>query len=47
MPNKHSLPPAPPGRRYIFRPWRRCPKTGRRIHASEYGLKAFPILIPE
>lgn len=29
-------------RRYIFRPWIHT-RNGRRIYASEYGLKAFRI----
>lgn len=43
---KHKLPPAPPGYRYIFRPWRKDPKTGKTLYASSYGLKAWPILVP-
>ncbi len=37
---------APPGYRYIFRPWRRHPKTGKILYAWQYGLKAWPILVP-
>lgn len=43
---KRTLPPPPPGYRYVFRPWRRCPKTGRRLYAKSYGKKAWPILVP-
>ncbi len=41
-----SLPPAPPGYRYIFRPWRKCAHTGKVLYAKAFGLKAWPILIP-
>lgn len=37
--------PLPPGKKMIFRPWRECPKTGKRIYASAYGKKAWPIII--
>jgi hypothetical protein len=30
--------------RVIFRPWREGP-DGRRIHASDYGYRAWPILV--
>ncbi len=43
---KRMLPKPPPGYRYIFRPWRRD-ESGRVIYASSYGLKAWPILVPE
>jgi len=43
---KRKLPPPPPGYRYIFRPWRKCPKTGERLYAKLYGLRAWPILVP-
>lgn len=34
----------PLGRRdVIFRPWRRDPKTGEKLWAKDYGLKAWPI----
>ncbi len=39
--------PPPPGFRYVFRPWRTCPKTGTRLYARAFGLRAWPILIPE
>jgi len=42
---KHQ--PPPPGMRYIFRPWRKCPKTGEIIYASAYGLRAWPILVED
>lgn len=41
-----SLPPAPPGYRYIFRPVRKCAHTGKVLYAKAFGLKAWPILIP-
>lgn len=44
---KSKLPPPPAGKRYIFRPWRRCAKTGNFIHASKHGLKAWPILVDD
>lgn len=43
---KRHMPP-PPGYRYIFRPWRTCPKTGERLYAKAFGLRAWPILVPE
>jgi hypothetical protein len=45
--SKNSLPPLPPGYRWVFRPWRTDPKTGKRIYASSYGLRAWPIAVPE
>lgn len=44
---KKPLPPPPPGYRYIYRAWRRDPATGALIFAKAFGLKAWPILIPE
>lgn len=35
----------PPGKKLIFRVWRTCPKTGRRLYAPAYGLRAWPILV--
>ncbi len=46
MPKKHLLPTPPPGWKYIFRPWRRDPHTGCILYASQFGLKAWPILVP-
>jgi hypothetical protein len=43
---KHTLPEAPPGYRYVFRPWRRCPITGQKLWARSYGKRAWPILVP-
>ena len=43
---KRKLLSPPPGYRYIFRPWRKCPWTGKRLYASTRGLKAWPILVP-
>lgn len=45
MSRKRRLPPPPPGYRYIFRAWRRNPKTHRIEYAAEFGLKAWPILV--
>lgn len=45
MTKRHT--PPPPGYRYVFRPWRTCPKTGTRLYAKAFGLRAWPILIPE
>lgn len=42
---KHSLPPAPPGKRYIYRPWRKCPHTNKLLYAKAYGIRAWPILV--
>jgi len=39
--------PPPPGYRYVYRPWRRCKQTGRKLYARSYGLRAWPILVPE
>lgn len=43
---KRKLPKPPPGYRYIFRAYRTDPKTGKVLHASTFGLKAWPILVP-
>ena len=40
-----TLPPPPPGKVYIFRPWRKCPFTGKLLHARAFGLRAWPILV--
>lgn len=37
----------PPGYRLVFRTTRVDPRTGRVLHARAYGLKAWPILVPE
>jgi hypothetical protein len=47
MAKKRRFPPPPPGYRYVFRPWRRDPATGQILYASNYGIKAWPILVPE
>lgn len=44
---KRKLPPAPPGYKYVFRPWRTDPRTGERLFASRYGLRAWAMLVPE
>lgn len=36
----------PPGYKVIFRPWR-TGKDGKRIYASTFGLKAWPLLVPK
>jgi hypothetical protein len=38
-----DTPPDKSGKRFVFRPWRRCPNTGRKIWAKEYGFKAWRI----
>jgi len=35
------------GKRYIFRPWRICPHTGKKIYASTYGFKAWRIPVDD
>lgn len=35
------------GVRYVFRPWRRDPRTGAKIWAKTYGLKAWRIPVSE
>ncbi|WP_210214545.1 hypothetical protein, partial [Sinorhizobium meliloti] len=42
---KNVLPPPPPGYKYIFRPWRKCARTGKVLWARTFGLKAWPILV--
>ncbi len=44
---KATLPPPPSGMKYIFRPWRRDPHTGKLQYAKAFGFKAWPILVPE
>ena len=44
---KHSLPPLLPGFKYVFRPWRTDPRTGKRLYARNYGFKAWPIVVAE
>lgn len=43
--SKH-VKPAPPGFKWIFRPYKRDPKTGDVMYARDYGLKAWPLLVP-
>lgn len=38
---------APPGFRYVFRTKRICPRTGKVLYARRYGLKAWPMLVPD
>lgn len=45
MTKRHTPPPT--GYRYVFRPWRTCPQTGERLYAKAFGLRAWPILVPE
>lgn len=40
-------PIVPPGTRFVFRPWRRCPHTGRIMWAKAYGLRAWRIPVEE
>ena len=47
MPKGHVSPPRELGVRYIYRPWRRCPSTGRVLWARHYGLKAWRIPVVE
>ncbi|HEX3664202.1 MAG TPA: hypothetical protein VHU23_03095 [Rhizomicrobium sp.] len=44
---KSHNPQPPPGMKYVFRPWRTDPKTGRKIYASTFGFKAWPMLVPD
>ena len=44
---KKALPPAPTGFKYVFRPWKRDPRTGAIIYASSYGKRVFCFLVPE
>jgi hypothetical protein len=44
---KHTFPPVPPGKRLIFRPWKTDPQTGERIYASQFGKRAFAIIVDE
>lgn len=41
-----SYPPAPPGYRYIFRPWKKCPHTGRVLWANAHGKRAWMMMVP-
>lgn len=43
--DKRSFPPPPPGKRLIFRPWKTDPKSGERIYASQFGKRAWPIIV--
>jgi len=36
-----------PGKRLIFRRYRRDPRTGRVLDARDYGLKAWPMWVDE
>lgn len=47
MAKKSHHPPPPSGYRYVYRPWRRDPNTGRILYAASYGFKAWPMLVPE
>lgn len=33
----------PDGKRVIWRPW--ITKNGKRVYASQYGMRAFPIVV--
>ncbi len=39
-----KLPDVPEGYKVIFRPWRTLP-NGKRLYASAYGLKAWPLVV--
>lgn len=40
--------PIPPkGKHYIFRRYRKCPKTGIILDARKYHVKAWPILVDD
>lgn len=39
-----KYPDLPPGKKIIFRPWITGP-DGRRIYASTYGKRVFPIIV--
>lgn len=43
MKKKTKYETAPPGKKYIWTTW--ITKHGRRIYASQYGLRAFRILV--
>ncbi len=47
MANRHAPSPRPTDARFVFRPWRRCPRTGEKLWAKDYGLKAWRIPISE
>ncbi len=36
----------PKGMKLIFRPYRTNPKTKKTEYASQYGMRAFPMLVP-
>lgn len=38
-------PPPPKGKRLVFRPW--ITVGGKRIYASQFGKRVFPILVDE
>lgn len=38
-----TYPPVPPGKKLIFRKWKTCEKTGKRIYAKT----VFPILVDD
>lgn len=37
--------PAPPGKRWVFRPWYRHWRSGKIIRACDYGRKAWAFLV--
>ena len=43
---KRKLKP-PPGKRYIYRTYRKCPNSNKLLWARDYGLKAWPILVDD
>lgn len=42
-----SKPTAPQGKHYIFRRYRKCPKTGIILDARKYHFRAWPILVDD
>ncbi len=44
-----TLDPMPdvPGTRFVYRPWRRCPRTGQKLWAKTYGFKAWRIPVDD
>jgi len=40
-----TLPPAPIGKKYVFREWKYCPWTGQKLYAKAFGFNAWPILV--
>lgn len=47
MADSHAPSPREPDIRYVYRPWRRCPRTGEKLWAKNFGLKAWRIPVTE